>query len=440
MSEGERMTPIMQKIADLKSAITRYNRVSANEKCKIAFAYGIITFADEAIEKLEVYLDHLKHNVCHDALPLGMIKEWLENTNWIDKDERLYKELHDYAGKPLSYYRVGLLLDDVNYTDTLHMYKTIVERIRWLLELLHEIETILKAHNPELYENFYHNLRVNYNEKEAVDFMDNWLSHSGIPSLEKYKTFRAEEVIKFIKGDTLDCTGEPSVEEWEKVDIDGFKKQVPLSCQEEEWFKKSFDKRFVIFSRTVRWEGDILVPKYDCAGLFIFQHWNELTEEQINAIFHLDKMLELIHEEIQQLPEAEADPAPACGHPAPEWGGELEDRIKKCIALLMAERFGDEPLFNIQGHWQAVYRILVDKGYCRDSDFDGFDAFIQRVMPDKVNKPYTKASVKQISQTDFAKPFEEWKFDSQTSKTRRPYDRMVAIATRFKQILEENGL
>ena len=69
LSEGERMTPIMQKIADLKSAITRYNRVSACEKCKIAFAYGIITFADEAIEKLEVYLDQLKHNVCHDALP-----------------------------------------------------------------------------------------------------------------------------------------------------------------------------------------------------------------------------------------------------------------------------------------------------------------------------------------------------------------------------------
>ena len=307
LSEGERMTPIMQKIADLKSAITRYNRVSACEKCKIAFAYGIITFADEAIEKLEAYLDHLKHNVCHDALPLGMIKEWLENTNWIDKDERLYKELHDYAGKPLSYYRVGLLLDDVNYTDTLHMYRTIVERIRRLLELLREIETILKAHNPELYENFYHNLRVNYNEKEAVDFMDNWLSHSGIPSLEKYKTFRAEEVIKFIKGDTLDCTGEPSVEEWEKVDIDGFKKQVALSCQEEEWFKKSFDERFVIFSRTVRWQGDILVPNYDCAGLFIFQHWDSLTEKDIQAIFYLDKTLELIHEEIVHLPEFSQD-------------------------------------------------------------------------------------------------------------------------------------
>ena len=117
-----------------------------------------------------------------------------------------------------------------------------------------------------------------------------------------------------------------------------------------------------------------------------------------------------------------------------------EECIRECIALLMTERYGDEPLFCLQGHWQAVYRILVDKGYCRDSDFDGFDAFIRRVMPEEVNKPYSKASVKQISQTDFVKPFKDWVFDYQTSKTRKPFDRMVAVARRFHEFLEENGL
>ena len=116
------------------------------------------------------------------------------------------------------------------------------------------------------------------------------------------------------------------------------------------------------------------------------------------------------------------------------------ERISHCIALLMQEKYGNETLFNKQSHWQAVYRILVDKDYCRDSDFDGFDAFIQTVMPEKVNKPYTKASVKQISQTDFVKPFKKWTFDHQTSKTHKPFDRMVAVAQRFLDIMEENGL
>ena len=114
--------------------------------------------------------------------------------------------------------------------------------------------------------------------------------------------------------------------------------------------------------------------------------------------------------------------------------------IRHSISLLMQEVYGDEPLFNQQSHWQAIYRILVDKGYCRDSDFDGFDIFIRSVMPEEVNKPYRKESVKNISQTDFGKPFEQWRFDPETSKTRKPYDRMVAVAQQFKEILEENGL
>jgi len=138
-------------------------------------------------------------------------------------------------------------------------------------------------------------------------------------------------------------------------------------------------------------------------------------------------------------------PSPPCvgrekGHIHQAKTQSQEERIRQCIALLMTERYGGESLFCLQAHWQAVYRILVDKGYCHNSDYEGFDAFIRRVMPEEVNKPYKKDSVKQISKTDFALPFERWHYDPQTSTTRKPYDRMVAIATRFKEILEENGL
>ena len=135
-----------------------------------------------------------------------------------------------------------------------------------------------------------------------------------------------------------------------------------------------------------------------------------------------------------------ANPVPVYAHPATQKGVELEERIKQSIALLMAERYGDEPLFNLQGHWQAVYRILVDKGYCRDSDFDGFDAFIRRMMPEEVNKPYKKDSVRNINKTSFNKSFDRWRYDPDDYGTRKPFERMVAIARRFKEIMEENGL
>ena len=143
----------------------------------------------------------------------------------------------------------------------------------------------------------------------------------------------------------------------------------------------------------------------------------------------------------QHDPPQREDPLP--GPPQKGRGKVFEsptEVIRHSIGLLMQERYGEEVLFNQQSHWQAVYRILVDKGYCRDSDFDGFDIFIRSVMPEEVNKPYSKGSVKQISQTDFVRPFEEWKYDAQTSKTRKPFERMVAVASRFKSILEENGV
>jgi hypothetical protein len=126
----------------------------------------------------------------------------------------------------------------------------------------------------------------------------------------------------------------------------------------------------------------------------------------------------------------------------------IEEKTQLCIILLMNERIlvkkngklVKEPLFNLQNHWQAIYRILVDKQYCKDSDFDGFDLFIKKVMPSEVNAPYKKSSVKQISQTDFNKPFEKWKYDPQTSGTLKPYERMIAVAQRFLEILEEKGL
>ena len=170
---------------------------------------------------------------------------------------------------------------------------------------------------------------------------------------------------------------------------------------------------------------------------------NTNDSEELLAL--INRQLEQLHQagpknlgvRIQIVLEPEAYPAP---NPAPQRGGEQEERIRQSIALLMAERLGDGPLFCQQSHWQAVYRILVDKAYCRDSDFDGFDTFIRRVMPDEVNKPYKKDSVRNINKTSFNKPFDRWRYDPDDYGTRKPYDRMVAIARCFNEILEENGL
>jgi hypothetical protein len=175
----------------------------------------------------------------------------------------------------------------------------------------------------------------------------------------------------------------------------------------------------------------------------LMREFFERDAEEVDVFEEISDGLTEIQEDLKELKAAKKDAPSAKGIAVTP-----EEQIRLCIFLLMNERIlvkkkgkeVEEPLFNLQNHWQAIYRILVDKKYCKDSDFDGFDLFINKVMPDKVNAPYKKSSVKQISQTDFNKPFAKWKFDAETSGTLRPFERMKAIAQRFLELLEEKGL
>ena len=175
----------------------------------------------------------------------------------------------------------------------------------------------------------------------------------------------------------------------------------------------------------------------------LIREFFEQDAEDVDVFEEVTNGLAEIQEDMKELKTAKIDAPSTKEIPLTQ-----EEKIRLCIILLMNERIlvkkngkdVEEPLFNLQNHWQAIYRILVDKKYCKDSDFEGFDLFIKKVMPSEVNAPYKKSSVKQISQTDFNKPFEKWEYDAETSGTRKPYDRMKAVAQRFLEILEGKGL
>ena len=429
---GEQETPVLslrKKLVGLDDGLYVYSTLDKDEEdILIPFTVSLFVTSEKSKILLRKYVDDLGKGVCWESLGIDF-GQMSGQAYWLKKCVKLKRDMEAMGVVPMKAHGFECTVLGFRPETTADLYRAIEANLMEIADLIKEVDRKLVKAPVALYGNYYRFLRGQYNEEQAVRDFYNWLRTSGIITLVKLRMLRAEKIADFINSGILRLALKSCDIEQDDVDVEQFKKQLPhdYPCV------KDFDILCTIFNRTIGWQGDILIPNYNCAGLFIFQHWVELTEEQINAIFYLDKMLELIHGEIQDLPEAEKDPAP-------ERGGELKDRLKKCIALLMDERYGDEPLFNQQSHWQAMYRILVDKDYCRDSDFDGFDTFIRTVMPDKVNKPYKKDSVKQISQTDFTLPFERWHYDPQTSTTRKPYDRMVAIATRFKQILEENGL
>ena len=92
-------------------------------------------------------------------------------------------------------------------------------------------------------------------------------------------------------------------------------------------------------------------------------------------------------------------------------------------------------------HWQAIYRIIVDKELgVANGDYEGFLQLAGRIEPVGCRIPFSVSALKQISKTNFTKPFAKWVYDPVYFKTRSPYDQMVAVAAKFKEILEEHGL
>lgn len=266
-----------------------------------------------AIEVLQAYIADLDRDICREPLCLDL-DEMGSKDCWMEKLAKLRSDMTELEEVPLL--QKDLVWGYLGFypKTTTEFYQGVEEKVMEVARLLRQVQQKMAEKPLSFYSKFYHDQRAQYREEPAVKDFRHWLSHSGILTLIKLKMLRAEKIADFINSGILQLALGSCDIEGDDVDVERFKKQLPRDYP----CVKDFDAFCIIFNRTIGWRGDILVPKYDCAGLFIFQHWAELTEEQINAIFYLDKMLELIHEEIQHLPDAEAVPVPEIGVVLPE--------------------------------------------------------------------------------------------------------------------------
>lgn len=115
--------------------------------------------------------------------------------------------------------------------------------------------------------------------------------------------------------------------------------------------------------------------------------------------------------------------------------------LLSCIEKLMDEKDEKGKYLVSQGnHWIAIFRMVVDKGLgASNTDYLGFCNMIEGLKPEGFRVALKQENLKTISKTIYQNPFDKWKYDPVYNPKRKPYDEMVAIATRFKEILEENG-
>lgn len=113
--------------------------------------------------------------------------------------------------------------------------------------------------------------------------------------------------------------------------------------------------------------------------------------------------------------------------------------IAEALSKLLQHRTPDgRYLVTRKVHWQAIFRILVDRGIYPDgTDYRGFCCYIEEVFPTAgCRVPLSYQSLKGISRTMYVRPFVEWRFDAVYGISRQAYERMYHIAATFDELLE----
>ena len=417
---------LTKMLLGLDCGMYHYSRLNKDEEdIDIVLAMSVYITSTLIKEQLPDHLAALKRLKILEVLDVDL--ELMTNVKFWMKNYKLKSDMEAMGDRPLRERGFEISYKGFKPETTWELYQAIERNIFKIVEMLTEMQQILNDAPAGLYENFYLSEKAAVDAKPVKARYRKWKRDVGVATPELLKDKEMQELVYLLTQKVMRHVVDISYRESGLVDLEALKQYMVNGFE----FPKEFPICYARFRRFIK-DGDTLQINYDCYGKYLYESFYKLTPAERRALIDFDIMLDLIH---QDMPEITSQSDGTIS---------TEDRIRQSIALLMKERYidqeKDEPLFNQRNHWQAIYRILVDKKYCTDSNFDAFDVFIKRVKPEMVNKPYMKESVKQISQTDFCRPFKEWKFDPTTSKTSKPFDRMMAVALKFKEILEENGL
>jgi len=177
------------------------------------------------------------------------------------------------------------------------VYHYLKESIDKLKALLADAEKAMMHCDPTLFERFFYREEQHYNSCGVKRKFDMWLYDDSYPDIDKLRELQAQVVAETLKMGVMDFAKMPSQKEIDEVKLDYLTSLLPCDFEVDENFKIACAQ----WRRFMHWEGTILVIDYKKYGKYIQAHFYEFSDKQLQAIFELDMMLKLIHQEMARL-------------------------------------------------------------------------------------------------------------------------------------------
>lgn len=238
---------------------------------EIAVRYFVIEIKN-VNKLLPIYIDELRQGLRMEAFCIS---------SWVHRDDVFWKWC-------------DTMCRDMEGLDVYRHLRGCIDKLR---ELLAEAENVLMICEPALFEHFFYSQELHYSSTGVARRFEAWLFDNSCPDIDKLREFQALVVAETLKIGVMDYAKVPSQKEIDQVDVSFLKSMLPYD------FEMTADFRVACarWRRFMHWEGYTLIINYRKYGKYIQAHFYEFSEKQMQAIFELDMMLQLINKEIAKL-------------------------------------------------------------------------------------------------------------------------------------------
>lgn len=173
----------------------------------------------------------------------------------------------------------------------------IEDGIAQMNHLLDDAQEMISNLNPDAYGNYYHRKKSEFDEKPVRTSYHQWKLNEGPITFEKLKVKQIETLANAIKTGIMKHDTKPVHKENLSVNMDLFIQNLPDDYEYPDPFVKCCAK----LRRYVSWNDDILQIHYNDFGRYFCRSMHKFSLEQLAAIYELDMMLSLIHQDMVKL-------------------------------------------------------------------------------------------------------------------------------------------
>ena len=297
------------------------------------FALNIGMTVEEVIEALKNYLSELERGECREVVSIE--KKMIEKEYWtkggmlrhnlLAMRDRL--EHNKVIMKILKAQRIATIDEFIN---------RIEESYAEVARLLSEIRQRVMNMTRHMYGKFYQYMKSQHDAEPATMAYDEWMMKEGDYSFETLKGRQTWEVEEFLRKNLLRHLRTPVQSEIDKVDVDKVIYWMPCDYDREYLMSDDFRIQCAKFHRFCSWEGDVLKLNYEALGKYLFQNYYKMTEEERQAFFNLDIMVEQINRDIAKvMPETKEEEDSE--QQTEEIEGKMELAIGDAVSKMWAE-------------------------------------------------------------------------------------------------------